>query len=390
MLNKQTGCYYCFKTLDPKDTNSKLQNFLQCSQCDLCYHTTCWKQTNQCLNCKNNQFRLLEILPPPPLQPTLRIKTIEIKPTKTIKISKDTISEVVTTQKPSFFDKVKNKIKPFIIIVVAILIILWFGASLIFQNTQANNQLKPTIQKLVNTTSSPVAVVSLTKVASYTPNPTNTPRSTKTATRRPTKAATSRATKIPIPTNTPLPTNTPTPQPKPKPVIACTNNPQGEFADFWKSHKEELGCPFTNETSPLYGQFADMPFEKGHLFWIGYIDIYNEVKLIIATFGGQNEGDIGTWSLHQDTWNGEGICGVASPPEGRYLPDRGIAKIWCEIDGINRLGYAMAPKEFVANRGVNALQNFEKAIIFRDSDGYSRKLVYVLFRDTQTYKRMHY
>jgi hypothetical protein len=133
-----------------------------------------------------------------------------------------------------------------------------------------------------------------------------------------------------------------------------------------------------------------MPFERGHLFWIGNIDVYGNTKQVIATFGGQNEGDRGSWSVHSDTWNGEGICGVPAPPAGLYLPDRGIAKVWCEIDGINQLGYATALTEFAPNRGVDAIQNFEKAVIFRDSDGYSKGLVYVLLWDSMTYFRVRY
>jgi len=169
-------------------------------------------------------------------------------------------------------------------------------------------------------------------------------------------------------------------------TVSCDKSAQGEFADLWRSYKDLLGCPM--DTSPLYGQFADMPFEKGHLFWIGNIDVYGNIRQVIVTVGGQNEGDRGSWSIHAETWDNEPICNVPSPPDGRYLPDRGIAKVWCEINGINALGYATAPAEFAPNRGINAIQNFDKAVVFRDSDGHSRRLVYILFRSSQTYVRV--
>lgn len=211
------------------------------------------------------------------------------------------------------------------------------------------------------------------------------------------------STHTPIPSNTPTltPTSTPTPSPTPSPTsistptrmpplmpVICTNKPQGEFADFWNVNVERLGCPI--DKTPLYGSFTELPFERGHLFGIGNLDMYGEVNLIIATFGGQEEGDTGEWSTHSDNWNGEGLCTVSTPSSGLYLPDRSLGKIWCEIDGIDKLGYAIAPKEFVPDRGIDAIQNFDRAIVFRDSDGYSKKLVYVLLRDSGTYIRMGY
>jgi hypothetical protein len=187
-------------------------------------------------------------------------------------------------------------------------------------------------------------------------------------------------------TPNPRPAVTPTASPHPAGAsITCPKKPQGEFANLWQRRKEALGCPLANEINPLYGQFAELPFERGHLFWVGEIDGYGRIRLAIATFGGQNQGDTGAWLTHPENWNGEGICGVPSPPQGLYLPDRGLAKVWCEIDGLNRLGYATAPQEFVPNHGIDAIQNFEKAVVFRDSNGYSQGLVYILFRDSNSY-----
>jgi hypothetical protein len=168
----------------------------------------------------------------------------------------------------------------------------------------------------------------------------------------------------------------------------CSREPQGDFARLWRSHRDWFGCPI--ETNPLLGQVSELPFEKGHLFWLGNIDEYGEIRLVIVTFGGQNEGDTGTWSHQQEDWNGEGICNVPTPPEGLFLPDKGLAKVWCEIDGLSHLGYATSPSEFVPNRGIDAIQNFDRAVIFRDSDGHTKDLVYVLFREDNSYVRVKY
>jgi hypothetical protein len=180
----------------------------------------------------------------------------------------------------------------------------------------------------------------------------------------------------------------PTPTRPVPPVISCDTKAEGEFAKLWRDHSEWFGCPF--ELNPLYGTFAEMPFEKGHIFWLVNIDQYNEIKLALVTIGGQDEGIEGDWFDHPVNWNGEGICGVPSPPDGLYLPDRELAKVWCDIDGLNQLGYATVPSQFVPDKGIAALQNFERAVILRDSDGYTKGLVYILFRKDKSYIRVQY
>jgi hypothetical protein len=294
--------------------------------------------------------------------------------------------------------KRSNKLATFLLIamaggllLIAIAAIIGIGA---WNSAKNDKPILPQIvviekdSNLVPPTSNVSAL--LTSAPTSLPTPTYSPISTPIS--QPTRIPTPKDTSTPVsfasdrlrsPTPTPSPVPTATPQP-----ISCSNRPQGEFFNLWQSRKDWFGCPV--ETSPLYGKFAEMPFQKGHLFWLGNIDIYGELRMVIATFGGQEEGDIGTWSLHQENWNGESICSVPAPPEGLYLPDRGLAQVWCEIGGINRLGYATAPQEFVSNRGIATIQNFDRAIILRDSDGYSKRLVYVLFRDDSSYIRVTY
>ena len=227
-----------------------------------------------------------------------------------------------------------------------------------------------------------------TSTPSKTPQPaTQTPTRITIPTR--TRTPTHTATHIP-PTPTKIPTRRPTPTPSstPQPRITCNKTARGEFANLWQKNRAAMGCP--RDTDPKYGQFADLPFQHGHLFWIGNIDTYGNVRQVIAKFGGQNEGNTGKWSIHQETWDNEGICNVPSPPEGLYLPDRGIAKVWCEINGLQTLGYATAPKEYSPDRGVDALQNFENAFVLRDSDGFSKRLVYIFYWNSMTYVRVRY
>ncbi len=226
--------------------------------------------------------------------------------------------------------------------------------------------------------------VSTSLSAEDNPSPTWTPAPTRTPTPKPPTA-----THTPWPTPTRRRTSTPTSTPRPTstPLFRCEHMPDGEFASFWQKNKDILGC--AERTKPLYGQFSEMPFEKGHLFWLRDIDVYGQSKQVIVKIGGQNKGDTGTWLMHTVNWNGEGICNVPSPPrDGLYLPDRELAKVWCEVDGLNRLGYALAPQPFTPNRGIDAIQNFEKAVLFRDSDGHSKGLVYVFFWKEGTYRRL--
>ncbi len=449
MAKKTQVCHYCFKTLNPQDSEPTLQSFIQCSECGKFYHTVCQESIESCIACHSIQFQAVEI-DPPPIQHKLHRKPIfSIKPSQVIYLDKK--YKKIKSDKKSKFGKRRVFIGISLLLVICT---MCFYAAFDTSTETSSKATNTTLSTALAITRRPTP----TKIISV--NPTSTPHPTKTSS--PTKSPTSilqqisfcndiyiarsgdtiskiaqqllgeaqvfepiiEATnqahnidasfaqinnpndleigdKLCIPVKTqaivetqiPVLTNTPTNTPKPNtatptslPVLACSNSPGGEFAPIWNVYQAQIGCPM--DVEPLYGQFAEMPFEHGHLFWMGNIDKYGEIRTAIATFGGQNEGDKGRWLAHQENWNGEGICPVPSPPEGLHLPDRGLAKVWCEIDGINQLGYAMAPKEFAPNRGISAVQNFENAVIFRDSDGNSRGLVYILFRESETYIRV--
>jgi hypothetical protein len=443
MSSRRLGCYYCFKTLDSQDKKFERQTFIECSQCRATYHSICWDQMTQCLRCGYQQIHSIEVPLPSPLQVTQRASAILIKPSEIIYLNqskgspKSTILRVVggimivalvlwtlanfvsrnTNVKnvvtATTGEKIKSTPIPTLFTPARTPVPTRTPASMSGPATAA---LAPKIAALCDEVYLAQPGDSMSKIANrllgdllafdvivkatikaHALDPTfvrlNNPDELEVGD----KLCVPFPSSVVPSTITSNQTNTATPkaQPettavfKPQPVVLCSTEPRGEFANLWKTYKDQMGCPLERE--PLYGKIAEMPFERGHLFWLGNIDKYGEIRLIIATFGGQNEGETGNWLTHLENWNGEGICGgIPSPPEGLYLPDRGLAKGWCEIDGINKLGYALTPKELVPDQGISAVQNFAQAVIFRDSDGYSKGLAYVLFRETGTYIRRRY
>ena len=227
----------------------------------------------------------------------------------------------------------------------------------------------------------PVGSVSLT-VETPVVRPTLTPQLTN-------------LTPTPVPSPIPSPTLVlPTPAPANQPTALpealgpCPNPPRGEFAALWQANVEVFGCPV--ETEPLYGAFVEMPFERGQIVWMRDIERYANVRLAIAIVGGQNQGDTGRWLLQNETWNGEGICPVGPPPEGLFLPDRNIAQVWCDLNGLDVLGYATAPLETEVTQGEAAIQNFDEVILLKDRRGNATRLVYVLNRADNSYVRLAY
>ena len=215
---------------------------------------------------------------------------------------------------------------------------------------------------------------------------------------RPTPTPLPSATPLPTPTPSPTPrlsttgrpnsSDTPTPTPTPILIAGCPSPPQGEFADLWLTNPEQFGCPV--ETRPLHGTFVQMSFERGQIVWLKGIERYGDAGLAIAVVGGQNEGASGTWSLETENWNGEGICPVGPPPEGLFLPDRNLAQVWCDMNGLDILGYATILNEIEATDGEVALQNFDNVILLKDRQGHADGLVYILFRADSTYTRVAY
>ncbi len=60
----RSGCYYCFKTLDPHDTSEHLRTFVECPNCKALYHELCFRQVQQCLRCGSDEVQAIQIAPP--------------------------------------------------------------------------------------------------------------------------------------------------------------------------------------------------------------------------------------------------------------------------------------------------------------------------------------
>ena len=80
MASKRRGCYYCFETLDPRDKQSELGTFVECSNCNAAFHATCWHDSGRCLRCGGNQEQPVQIPRPASLRVVTKTRAIPIKP----------------------------------------------------------------------------------------------------------------------------------------------------------------------------------------------------------------------------------------------------------------------------------------------------------------------
>lgn len=181
----------------------------------------------------------------------------------------------------------------------------------------------------------------------------------------------------PSPTPTPPPTETLTPTPA---VVICATEPEGEFRILWQRHKSRLGCP--TEKNPVIGFFAEQPFQNGHMFWSEIGNFY------LVTLGDNTgawhffEGNASIWQDGMPQYS----CNLATPP-GYFHPIRGFGGLWCGREDIReQIGWGLKKEEGFQDM----FQTFERGIIFRDSDGASRGLAYVMFQDNGAFIRESY
>jgi hypothetical protein len=220
-------------------------------------------------------------------------------------------------------------------------------------------------------TRTPTSTSTLTSTPTLTPTPTMTPLPTNTPTR------TSTPTSTPTPSITPTPTATSIPTPTP---FTCDKDPRGEFANVWQSYKHRLGCPI--QETPLTNSqivFVEQPFSDGHMFYFE-----SGIKLIIVKYG---TGTSGTWQSFDDKWDGrnENHCVEAQDIQPKIV--RGFNLIWCTHPEIREpLGW---PLDVERDLNLELAQGFENGFIIRDSDGYTRGMVYIFFNDG-TYERVRY
>jgi serine/threonine-protein kinase len=256
---------------------------------------------------------------------------------------------------------------------------------------------------------SPTQVAALTATAPATSN--TLPPSPSTDTAEPSPGATGVVTESPVtatespppetdtveapsataepPTDTAKPpTDTPSPtftlSPSPSPIPPCAFPAQGPFAALWQSYRPQIGCPLAQNPKPI--QDAEQPFDNGHMFWRqdndGAYVVYEQGDL-----SGSYQAFTGAWSEGDPEYS----C-AASPPPGKVQPKRGFGAVWCQLGGPSApIGWALAEEVgFGPGNGDPIVQDFERGVILRDSDGTSKGQAYVFFGETATFVRASY
>ena len=103
--------------------------------------------------------------------------------------------------------------------------------------------------------------------------------------------------------------------------------------------------------------------------------------------------DQGAWMLVEEHWdeNGSPESCTVQVPDGKFQPIRGFGWIWCNDESIRKeLGWALDVERAFPG-GVDLVQGFDNGIVFRDSDGMSKGIAYVMFGNDQgTYVREPY
>lgn len=261
------------------------------------------------------------------------------------------------------------------LLVFAIIIIVLFVAC--SSSTESTGSLRLVRSNELDPTRTSTATATSTPSPTNTPTPTYTPTPTNTLPPQPTQTATNTQTPSSTPTETVTPTITPTNTPTP---IVCGKQVQGTFANVWNEYRNQLGCPIQN--TPLTKDsiiFIEQPFSNGHMFYFE-----SGVKFIIVKYGTGNNGN---WVQFDDQWDGrnDNYCIESQNIEPRIV--RGFNLIWCNHPEIREpLG---RPLDIERDLNLEMAQGFEKGFIIRDSDGFTKQLVY-LFLHNGTYIRVSY
>ncbi len=244
----------------------------------------------------------------------------------------------------------------------------------------------------------PTAGTDLIPTAEPTDTPTPSPTLPTPPTEPPTNTAEAPTDTAEAPTDTPQPptdtpsptptltsTNTPTPTPTtPPPPPPCAFPAQGLFANLWQTYRPQLGCPLYQQ--PKVIQDAEQAFDNGHMFWRQD----NDHVYVVYEKGGQS----GTYQYFVDLWSEgdpEYSC-VASPPPGKLQPKRGFGAAWCQLGGPGAaIGWGLVEEAgFGPGYGDPVVQDFERGMIFRDSDGTTKGLAYVFIATDSSFVRVPY
>lgn len=169
-------------------------------------------------------------------------------------------------------------------------------------------------------------------------------------------APTPTLTVTPYPTWTPAPTRAPvgtaTASAASSGTSKCATAPAKAFVNAFGRHAAALGCP-TGPVQPA--KFAVQTFRDGYMF----DDLRDpQAQRIYALFPD------GSYRVFDDTWKeGEDArpCNDIPVPDGRFHPERGFGKVWCEnVEVQAKLPGAVADETGVALQ----LQPFEHGMIW--------------------------
>ena len=213
--------------------------------------------------------------------------------------------------------------------------------------------------------------------------PSATPRETLAAS--PTPAASATPSAVPSPTWTPLPrasatsavsiaTADPGPGGASAAATPCALTVAGRFAALWASYAADLGCPRRAAEAQAI-QDAEQAFQNGHMLCRADLDVY----YVIYDGGGAGEG---SWSGYGTKYNDGGLAACSEEaPAGLVKPRSGFGNIWCALGGgAAAIGWGLDQEYgFGAGRGSVYVQDFERGLIFQDSDGVNQNRAYVLF-----------
>lgn len=213
------------------------------------------------------------------------------------------------------------------------------------------------------------------------PTPTPEPTETPIPTASPSATSTATATPSAAPTWTPLPRAsasaavalaTAAPTRAGESSGACSVQATGRFAALWSRRQADLGCPRYATARSI--QDAEQAFQNGHMLWRADTDSF----YVIYDGGAAREG---AWVWFGSAYNDGGLAQCTeTAPTGLVKPRSGFGNVWCALGGAKAaIGWALDQEfGFGAGRGSVYVQDFDSGVIFQDSDGVTKNLVYLL------------
>jgi len=78
-VQTRSGCYFCFKVLDPQDVLEEFRTFVKCRDCGTLYHDSCIGQGKKCLRCDSAVFDITQVLLSPAHPPVRSSEMLQIQ-----------------------------------------------------------------------------------------------------------------------------------------------------------------------------------------------------------------------------------------------------------------------------------------------------------------------